>query len=283
MTVKANETLTTEETETNVKYAYIIAGSLMILIGLLSIMLYVTGSEGLRVLPNEKQIPSEEAETQNNKVLYVTFVALVFMLYWMYCNLELSYSMYLTPFVVDELGWSKTSGASLTSVFFGTFTLGRIVGIFVVKYVSIQVLLLASTLLTVVVLVPIVFFAQLHVSVMWISTALFGLSISTIYASGLTFSDLYVSFSGGIGSIFVAAGSLGALTSPLFVVPLFNVYGLQVFVVLLFITAILQFLVFIGAWFVGSKKGERNLYSRIQTSHEDQPLVQSTDEKARYF
>ena len=92
---------------------------------------------------------------------------------------------------------------------------------------------------------------------------LFGFFISTIYASGLTFANMYVPFSGGVGSVFVAAGSLGALTGPVFVVSLFGTYGMQVFVVLLFVCSIIDFLVFLGAWLMGRKHGKRNMYIKI--------------------
>ena len=270
-----NETLPNEAIETEVKYAYLIAGGFLLLTGLAFLILYLTGSQPICIHKKEEQNPEESSKIEGNKVLFTTFVVLVFIFYWMYCNLELSYSYYLTSYTVDELGWSKTDGASLTSVFWGTFTFGRIIGIFIVKYLSTELLLLCNTALTIFSLIPVVFFANAHVSVMWISTVLFGLFISTIYASGLTFSDMYVSFSGGIGSIFVAAGSLGALTGPIFIVPLFNSYGMQVFVILLFISAILQFLVFLCAWLVGKKKGKRKYYIAFETTRENHPLLQS--------
>ena len=257
------------------KYAYLISGGFLLLAGLAFLVLYVTGSRPICIHKKEEQNPEELTKIEGNKILFVTFVVLVFIFYWMYCNLELSYSYYLMSYTVDELGWSKTDGASLTSVFWGTFTFGRIVGIFIVKYISTELLLLCSTILTILSLIPIVFFAHVHFSVMWISTVLFGFFISTIYASGLTFSDMYVSFSGGIGSVFVAAGSLGGLTGPIIVVPLFSSYGMKVFVVLLLVSAVLQFLVFLGAWFVGKKKGKRNVYTTIKATQENQPLMKS--------
>ena len=76
--------------------------------------------------------------------------------------------------------------------------------------------------MTIITLFPEVFFADTHISVMWICTITFGLSTSTIYANGLTFSHMYVPVSGGTGALFIAAGSLGDITGPIFIVPVFD-------------------------------------------------------------
>ena len=251
-----------EEHETNVKYAYFIEGGLLCLISVSFFILYLSENGTCCIHQNEME-KTEGFQTENNRTFFISFIVMIFIFYWVYCILELTYANYLTTYVVDELGWTKTTGASLTSVYWGIFTLGRIIGIFIVKYISVEMLLLSSTSLTILSLIPEVFFAHFHYSIMWISTVLFGLFISTIYASGLTFANMYVPFSGGVGSVFVAAGSLGALTGPVFVVSLFGTYGMQVFVVLLFVCSIIDFLVFLGAWLMGRKHGKRNMYIKI--------------------
>ena len=89
------------------------------------------------------------------------------------------------------------------------------------------------------------------------------------YASGLTFFHMYVPVSGGTGALFIAAGSLGDITGPVFIVPLFDVYGMQVFVVLLFVASIIMFLVFMCAWIIGKKHAEEKsmLRNKVKQHH----------------
>ena len=222
---------------------------------------------------DQKEKTGEVKVFQERKRFAISFIILVFTLYWMYCTLELTYTNYLTTYAVEELGWSKSTGATLSSVFWASYTFGRVVGIFIVKYISVEKLLFFNTTLTIVSLLPIVFFVHVHDSIMWISTVLFGLFISTIFASGLTFADAYVPYAGGIGSIYGAGCVVGSITSPTIIAPLFNVYGMQTFVVVSFVSAIAMFLVFLGAWMLGRKHGKRNEKNSTEKDEEAAPLL----------
>ena len=253
-------TTTNDEPTTNVRYAYFISGGVLLIHCIIFFILYLIGDAHCCIQKQEGTDQEEERLADYNKPFLISFVILVFLFYWMYCILELTYANYLTAYVVEELNWSKTAGATLTSVFWASFTIGRGAGIFVVKYVKPESLLVSMSIMTIISIFPEVFFSHAHFSVMWITTATFGLSISTIYASGLTFSNMYIPFSGGIGALFIGAGSLGDLTGPVFIVSLFGTYGMQVFVVLLFVAAIVMFLVFMCSLLLGKKHGKRSKY-----------------------
>ena len=266
-------TTTSDEPTTNVRYAYFFSGGLLLIHCIIFFILYMIGDTPCCIQRQEGTDQEEERLADYNKTFLISFVILVFLFYWMYCILELTYANYLTAYVVEELNWSKTAGATLTSVFWASFTIGRGAGIFVVKYVKPESLLISMSIMTIISIFPEVFFSHAHVSVMWITTAAFGLSISTIYASGLTFSNMYIPFSGGIGALFIGAGSLGDLTGPVFIVPLFGTYGMQVFVVLLFVAAIVMFLVFMCSLLLGKKHGKRSKYLYEKRENETSPLL----------
>ena len=69
---------------------------------------------------------------------------------------------------------------------------------------------------------------------------------------------MYVAVSGGIGALFIAAGSLGDLTGPILIVPSFDKYGMQLFSVLLFVSSIVMLVVLTLAWVIGRKYGKTN-------------------------
>ena len=275
-------TTASDEPITNVRYAYFISGGFLLIHCVIFSILYMMGDATCCI--NNKKPPEEGATdeyhvgeerlSEYNKLFLISFVVLVFLFFWMYCILELTYSNYLTTYVVEELNWSKTSGATLTSVFWASFTIGRGAGIFIVRCVKPVPLLISMSIMTIISIFPEVFFSHADVSVMWITTVAFGLSISTIYASGLTFSNMYIPFSGGIGALFIGAGSLGDLTGPVFIVPLFGTYGMQVFVVLLFVSAIIMFLVFMCSWLIGKKHGKLSKYVKSEKREsETSPLL----------
>ena len=218
----------------------------------------MSGDKTFFIQESKGKQKSEKVDS-NSKCFFISFVSLVFIFNWMYCILEVTCGNYLTAYTVDELNWSKTAGATLTSVFWASFTIGRGIGIFVVKWIQAETLLLSMSFLTILSLIPMVFFPHFHVSIVWISTILFGFFLSTIYASGLTFANMYVAVSGGIGALFIAAGSLGDLTGPILIVPSFDKYGMQLFSVLLFVSSIVMLVVLTLAWVIGRKYGKTKL------------------------
>ena len=260
-----------EEPTTRVRYAYFIAGSLLLFHSLIFVFLYLCGDETFFIQGSKGKTKSEKIDS-NSKCFLISFVSLVFIFNWMYCILEVTCGNYLTAYTVDQLNWSKTAGATLTSVFWTSFTIGRGIGIFIVKWIQTEKLLLSMSFLTIISLIPIVFFSDFHVSIMWVSTVLFGFFLSTIYASGFTFANMYVTVSGGIGALFIAAGSLGDLTGPILIVPTFDKYGMQVFSVLLFVSSVVMLVVLTFACVIGRQHEKSKLKEPAATT-ENFPLI----------
>ena len=268
-----NNTICCEVQQTQVGYAFYTTGSILCFNSLTFFVVYLSGSK-VCCLPKEADEKNEEVRIlKDNKCFVVSFVFLVFTVYWTYCTLELTYSNYLTTYAVEELGWSKSTGATLSSVFWASYTFGRVVGIFIIKYISVEILLCSNTVATIISLLPMVFFVHVHDSIMWISTVLTGLFISTIFACGLTFADAYIPLSGGIGSIYGAGCVVGSITSPTIIAPLFDVYGMQIFVVVSFVSAIALFLVFLGACALGRKHGKKIVGNGYDKGNETKALL----------
>ena len=262
-----------EEPTTRVRYAYFIAGSLLLIHSLIFLFLFLTGDRTFFIQQETKGKKKAEKLDWDSKCFLISFVSLMFVFNWTYCILEVTCGNYLTTYTVDELNWSKAAGATLTSVFWASFTIGRGIGIFIVKWIQTETLLLSMSFLTIISLIPIVFFANYHVSIIWISTASFGFFLSPIYASGLTFANMYVAVSGGIGALFIAAGSLGDLTGPMLIVPSFDRYGMRVFSVLLFVSSVVMLAVLVLAWAIGRKHRETNLKEPAAGTAENCPWI----------
>ena len=112
-----------EEPITRVRYAYFIAGSLLLFHSLIFMFLYLYGDKTFFIQGSKSKTKSEKMDL-NSKCFLISFVSLVFIFNWMYCILEVTCGNYLTAYTVDQLNWSKTAGATLTSVFWTSFTIG---------------------------------------------------------------------------------------------------------------------------------------------------------------
>lgn len=267
-------TLSPTEPTTQVQYAYFIAGSLLLLNGFMFGLLFITGDRSFRNTYQETEVMVMTRSAPEKRKYYFTFVTSVCLMNLMASTLTLTYSTYLTAYVVDELQWSKSSGAVLISTFWFFCTAGRFLGVLVVRWLSTELMLLGTIVSTVVFILPELIFAHLHPSVMWICTSGFGLSVATIYANSLTFGNMYVAFYGRIGALVVAAGSLGNAIGPSFIAPLFQSSGMKVFLVVLFVSALVMFFMFGLSWLVGKKLGKKSSLM-YETMRENEPLLHS--------
>ncbi len=255
--VNTTESVHNQVPETQVRYAYFIEAAYLIVHCFLIFGLYLTGDRTCCTKEKQQERQAKHGfVSTNRKGFTATFLTLMFVFFWMYCGLEINYGIYLTTYTVDQLNWSKTSGALLTSVFWGSFTFGRGMGILIVRCLSASKLVLGASLMVIISLIPEVFFSHSHYIIMWISTVLLGLFMSCIYASGFTFANMYVNMTGGLGALMVAAGSLGSLTGPAIVTPLFSTYGMKVFEGMIFAMAAVMFISLLLSWLVGTRWGQ---------------------------
>ena len=132
------ETITTEY-ESKVHWAYLILGLMLMGSAVLLFLVTIFCSDiKLQCHNKQKKSPDSEAkkdvpEQKDEKVFRFKLTALVFFFYLFYCILEMNYGNYLTTYVVKDLGWTEQEGARLTSGYWATFTLGRALGIVLVK------------------------------------------------------------------------------------------------------------------------------------------------------
>ena len=150
------------EGETDIFYAYLVVGIIMICAGLALFMIFIATPP--RNVMKTKEEKKEEEETEvgtkpDNPVFKVPFLAGVFIFFVAYCMVEGNYGNFLLAYAVEGLGWSKSMGAAVTTAFWASFTIGRGLGIIFVKFVSPQVLLGTDCLLSVLALLPLLLFA----------------------------------------------------------------------------------------------------------------------------
>ncbi len=260
------------EGESHVFYAYLIVGLVMISAGLALFMIFLASPP--RHIFKTKEDKKEEEETEKgtrpDKLSFkVPFLIGVFVFYVMYCVVEGNYGNFLFTYAVEGLCWSKSAGAQVTSVFWTSFTVGRGLGIPLVKLVSPQVLLGADCTLSVVSLVPLLLFSRAHPSVLWVSSIALGLTMSTIFATGITWTGRYVRVTGGVGAIFLTAGAAGEVVGPLLLSFLYKVYGIQTFVHIMFGAAAATLAVYIILQIAAFRHGERYIEDTPENDDRD--------------
>ena len=169
---------------TQIKWAYLIVGIMCCFSTfLLFISGFFCGIGQILKRDDEKESSVDKAVARKENIFRYTLLTLVFIFYASYCAVEIGVATYLASFAI-YLGWTKSAGAMVTSAFWASFTIGRALGILLVRYVHINTFLIVHTAISVVALVPVMAFASVHPAVLWTSMVVLGFGLSTIYGTG---------------------------------------------------------------------------------------------------
>lgn len=172
--------------ESNIFYGYIIVGALCFTGFSVFFGLFLSGQRQICVKWSKEiqQETHDEELIPLEKKYVITMTIAVFVFYISYCILELNYGNFLSLYVIKHLHWTKLTGATITSVFWGSFTFGRLSGIIIIKHVPAQIILIIDVSMCLLSLIPMLFFT--HPIIVWTCTVVFGFFMSTIFATGMS-------------------------------------------------------------------------------------------------
>jgi fucose permease len=137
--------------------------------------------------------------------------------FFVYCALEDTLTWFFTAFAFQHLGWSKTSGAQATFLYWACFALCRFSGIFVAKCVHRARLAAVSLVFLVLSYLALVVFSWYGVNVgVWVSIALIGAAMAPIFAATFMWMDAeLVRTTGPVTGATMIAMSAGAMVNPI--------------------------------------------------------------------
>jgi FHS family Na+ dependent glucose MFS transporter 1 len=173
----------------HVATAYMIAAALMVPVSLWFLLLHRQAKAGLQLLQDKTDGPSDGHGAQ--RPVYTPRVGYVILLmaclfFFCYVGMEMAYGGYLFSFAVKNcsLRFTSKQATQLTSVYWGWFALGRLVSIplsVMVSPLSMTLVDLAGALVASVLLA----FDPTNPTQVWLSSGLFGLSLASVFPSGL--------------------------------------------------------------------------------------------------
>ena len=138
--------------------------------------------------------------------------ALVCLFFFLYVGGEVTFAGWLATYAeAIELG-GEQGPALLTSVFFGGFTLGRVVAVAATRTMPLATVLLGSAVLSVVAVLALALSGES--AMVWVCTGVLGVVMGPQFASMLAFGDQRLQLNGASTSLLVAASGLGGLVPP---------------------------------------------------------------------
>ena len=141
-------------------------------------------------------------------------LVLLFIFYFLYVGMEVTYGGLLLAFTVKQLKWTKKQGTRVTSVFWGSFAASRGISIFIARCCSPTVMLIMDLVFTNVALAALVMTLDSHASVIWYASALLGFGMASIFPTGITWAERYMEVTGKSTAVFVIGSALGEMCMP---------------------------------------------------------------------
>ncbi|KAL8622352.1 hypothetical protein ACOMHN_041680 [Nucella lapillus] len=202
---------------TNVHYAFLISGSIILLVAIpLTVQFFFNRSRKRRQdEKDEKKIVKQLSPFG----LFLFVQGTLCFFYYLYCAVEDTFASFLTTFVVKQLRWKKSSGAQVCSVFWASFAAGRFLCIFVVHVISSVKLLMLSCVSLLLAMLAVLFFAAQnnHVGI-WVSAVFAGIAMAAIFPTGFSWmEEELVRVTGRVSATILIASSTGTMLNPIIV------------------------------------------------------------------
>src|SRR5690349_5783794 len=159
--------------------------------------------------PASRAVPSQH-ENAPFPVLPVIVMVLCFVLY---VGGEIGYGSWIYTYAFTLRFGTEVTAAYLTSAFWGSFTLGRLLGIWIstrAKPLTILILDFAGCLVS----LGLILLFQSSPAMLWIGTLLFGLSQASIFPTFLTLAEERMHITGTITGLFLLGAGVGGMILP---------------------------------------------------------------------
>lgn len=187
------------------------------IIGGIGILVTVMFSITATATPVEKKKAqtrnSDDVKTSVKFLLLVTIFNVL--LLFLETGTEIGYAQMLTTYVVKgKLQLSSATGSYMTSAFWASFTITRLISIFFAIKISSFTFILID--LTVALFGScILLFLSSYEWAMWIATIVLGAGVATFFPSAIGWLNCYINVTNKIASIFIVGASLGGMVIPL--------------------------------------------------------------------
>lgn len=162
--------------------------------------------------------------TNESRGSNAVLVALISFFFFLHVGSELSFGGWIYSYAL-HMGIAREAGAAyLTSAFWGSLTLGRLLGIPVSMKLKPRAMLIIDIVGGLIASVIILVGSRLMFAV-WAGTILMGFSIASLFPTSINFAERNMHITGKITSCFLVGFSVGSMFFPWFIGQFFESFG----------------------------------------------------------
>jgi FHS family Na+ dependent glucose MFS transporter 1 len=169
--------------------------------------------------------PDEEKGGDGNLLYLILIAAFLFL----YVGAEVGFSGWIYTYALEVDMANETTAAYLTSLFWGTFTLGRLLSVALAARLRSYWIIVADLVGCLLGLGVLLLFPA-SAAALWVGAAILGLSMASLFPSMISLAERRINLTGSRMSVFFVGGSSGAMLLPWIIGQLFVPVGPQVMV-----------------------------------------------------
>lgn len=187
-------------------WAYIVIGAFVLLVSLFFFILYFHSPP---ISNRKKTLNGRQKFSKHHNIL----IFLLSLFFFFYVGSEVAYGSFIFTYAKDYAGMDQARAAGLNSLFWGTFAAGRGLAIFFAACLRPGTLILFSLVSSTVSSLLLLLFSK-NAFMLWACTGLFGVSMSTIFPSGISWVEQYTTVTGRSAAVFVVGAAFGEMVLP---------------------------------------------------------------------
>ncbi|XP_072015468.1 uncharacterized protein [Amphiura filiformis] len=152
-------------------------------------------------------------------------LGLLFLFYFLYVGGEVGYGGFIYSFATDpktEVNFTSNSAAQLNALFWGTFALGRGVSICIASILSPLNMVLLDLVGCIISSMALAYEANTNEVVLWVGTATLGVSMASLFPSGISWLESHAPVTGNVASFLIIGAAFGEMAIPLLLGHLFG-------------------------------------------------------------
>lgn len=200
---------TTNQTFPNIVYPFTAIGAFCLLFTILFLVITILS-------PTEDSSTRAENTENGNRNYTFLFILILLnvLLIFVETGTEVGYAQMLTTYVVKgPLQLSSSTGSYMTSVFWASFSVSRLISVFLAIKLSNFTLIIADLIITAIGAAVLLFLSSYEWSV-WVSSVLLGAGIASFFPAAVGWMDTYINVTNKIASIFTVGAAFGEMVIP---------------------------------------------------------------------
>lgn len=205
------------ENLSRIEIPYSIAGTVVFLFSMVSLIFYLKGPPvGFEVRKGStfREMTSPGSCTGGNKCFGIVIFICLFNYFIHGVGGEKAYGKFLFTYAYEEGILPKSKAYLLQSIFWCSFTVGRLIGIVLSRFLRVTTILFGDILLTLISTIILALMASTMPVILWVFTVILAMSIARSFPTGLSWANLHLTLNSMGILVLVAGGSVGDLLYP---------------------------------------------------------------------